>query len=99
MVGRAPSEGHERLLLELPEERAAALHASAARSNRSFASFTPHVNASALASGPDLEREIATWRILRARRSVSLVSRSAARSARMRRHDVLDEFYELPTLD
>ena len=100
MARRAPNEGHKQLLRELQEERAAALQ----RISYTLESLIRQLHASRqrirLASGPDRDREVATWRDLRARavkyRWYLEVQREALG---MRRHDVLDEFYQVPTLD
>jgi hypothetical protein len=100
MVRRPPSEGHKQLLRELHEERAAALQ----RISNTLESLIRQLNAARervrRATGSDREREIATWRDLRARavkyRWYLEVQREALG---MRRHDVLDEFYRVPTLE
>jgi hypothetical protein len=93
-------QGHSQLLRELAEERVAALQ----RISRVLESLIGQLNASRErireASGPDREREIATWRDLRALavkyRWYLEVQREALG---MRRHDGLDEFYKVPTLE
>ena len=100
MARRAPSEGHKQLLRELHEERAAA----PLRISYTLESLIRQLHASRErirhASGPDREREMGAWRDLRARavkyRWYLEVQREALG---MRRHDVLDEFYQVPTLD
>ncbi len=100
MRGREPSEKHKELLRELNEERAAAL----LRISKTLESLIHQLRASRervrSASGPDREREMAAWQSLRARavryRWYLEVQREALG---MRRHEVLDEFYELPTFD
>jgi hypothetical protein len=97
---RTSNEAHEQLLRELREERVAALQ----RISRVLESLIAQLQASRervrRASGPDREREVAAWRDLRARavkyRWYLEVQREALG---MRRHDVLDEFYEVPTFD
>jgi hypothetical protein len=93
-------QGHAQLLRELSEERVAALQ----RISRVLESLIGQLNASRervrQASGPDRERELASWRDLRALavkyRWYLEVQREALG---MRRHDRLDEFYKVPTLD
>jgi hypothetical protein len=100
MVRRPASEGHKQLLRELHEERAAALQ----RISSTLESLIRQLHASRdrarLATGSAREREVATWRDLRARalkyRWYLEVQREALG---MRRHDVLDEFYRVPTFD
>jgi hypothetical protein len=100
MAGSSPNRGHEQLLRELHEERVAALQ----RISRVLESLIGQLNASRerarQASGPDREREVAAWRDLRALavkyRWYLEVQREALG---MRRHDRLDEFYRVPTLD
>jgi hypothetical protein len=100
MGGRGPNEQHEQLLRELHEERLAALR----RISRVLESLIEQLGDLRErvrgASGPDREREIAAWRDLRALavkyRWYLEVQREAVG---MRRHDVLDEFYKVPTLD
>jgi hypothetical protein len=100
MARRPPSEGHKQLLRELNEERAAALQ----RISSTLESIIRQLHASRerlrRATGPDRERELATWRELRARavkyRWYLEVQREALG---MRRHDVLDEFYQVPALE
>jgi hypothetical protein len=97
---RTSNEAHEQLLRELREERVAALQ----RISRVLESLIAQLQASRervrRASGPDREREVAAWRDLRARavkyRWYLEVQREALG---MCRHDVLDEFYEVPTFD
>ena len=95
-----PGEGHSRLLRELQEERVAALQ----RISRMLESLIGELRTVRervrRASGPDRERELTAWRDLR-RHAVRYrwyleVQREALG---LRRHDVLDEFYEVPTLD
>lgn len=96
----SPNQGHEQLLRQLHEERAAALQ----RISRVLESLIGQLNASRdrarHASGPEQERERTAWRALRAQalkyRWYLEVQREALG---MRRHDVLDEFYKVPTLD
>jgi hypothetical protein len=100
MVRRPPSDGHKQLLRELHEERAAALQ----RISSTLESLIIQLQASRerlrRATGADREREVATWRELRARavkyRWYLEVQREALG---MRRHDVLDEFYQVPALE
>jgi hypothetical protein len=100
MRGREPSEKHKELLRELNEERAAAL----LRISRTLESLILQLRAARErvrgTSGPEREREVAAWHSLRARavkyRWYLEVQREALG---MRRHDVLDEFYEVPALD
>ena len=100
MRGREPSEKHKELLRELNEERAAALM----RISRTLESLILQLRASRervrSASGPDREREVAAWHNLRERavkyRWYLEVQREALG---MRRHEVLDEFYEVPALE
>lgn len=97
---REPSEKHKELLRELNEERAAALM----RISRTLESLILQLRASRervrSASGPDREREVAAWHNLRERavkyRWYLEVQREALG---MRRHEVLDEFYEVPALE
>ena len=97
---RSPNEAHTSLLLELQEERASALR----RISRTLEALIQQLQASRervrRASGPDREREAATWRELRANavkyRWYLEVQREALG---IRQHDVLDEFYRVPTLD
>ena len=100
MVRRPPSEGHKQLLRELNAERAAALQ----RISSTLESLIRQLQASRerlrQAAGADREREMAVWRDLRARavkyRWYLEVQREALG---MRRHEVLDEFYAVPTLE
>ena len=100
MRGREPSEKHKELLRELNEERVAALM----RISRTLESLILHLRASRervrSAAGPDREREVAAWHNLRERavkyRWYLEVQRAALG---MRRHEVLDEFYEVPALE
>jgi hypothetical protein len=100
MVRRPLSDGHKQLLRELHEERAAALQ----RVSSTLESLIIQLQASRerlrRATGADREREVATWRELRARavkyRWYLEVQREALG---MRRHDVLDEFYQVPALE
>ena len=100
MQRREPSEKHKQLLRELNEERAAAL----LRISRTLESLINQLRASRervrSASGPDREREVAAWHSLRERavkyRWYLEVQREALG---MRRHEVLDEFYEVPALE
>jgi hypothetical protein len=93
-------QGHAQLLRELSEERLAALQ----RISRVLESLIGQLNASRerarQTSGPERERELASWRDLRALavkyRWYLEVQREALG---MRRHDVLDEFYKVPSLD
>ena len=97
---RQPSEKHKELLRELNEERAAAL----VRISKTLESLILQLRASRervrSAAGPDRDREVAAWHSLRARavkyRWYLEVQREALG---MRRHDVLDEFYRVPTFD
>ncbi len=100
MRGREPSEKHKELLRELNEERAAAL----LRISRTLESLILQLRAARervhAATGPDREREVAAWHSLRERavkyRWYLEVQREALG---MRRHEVLDEFYEVPALE
>ena len=100
MGGLGTNEKHDQLLRELNDERAAALR----RISRVLESLIEQLRDSRdrvrLANGPDRESEAATWRELRALairyRWYLEVQREALG---MRRHDVLDEFYKVPTLD
>jgi hypothetical protein len=100
MRRREPSEEHRQLLRELNEERAAAL----LRISKTLESLIHQLRASRervrSASGPDRDREVAAWQSLRARalkyRWYLEVQREALG---MRRHELLDEFYEVPTLE
>jgi hypothetical protein len=100
MVRRPPSDRHKQLLREMQEERAAALR----RISSTLESLIRQLHESRerlrRATGRDREREAATWRDLRARavkyRWYLEVQREALG---MCRHDVLDEFYHLPTFD
>ena len=100
VVRRPPSEGHKQLLRELNAERAAALQ----RISSTLESLIRQLQASRerlrQAAGADREREMAVWRDLRARavkyRWYLEVQREALG---IRRHDVLDEFYAVPTLE
>jgi hypothetical protein len=100
MRGRDPGEKHKQFLRELNEERAAAL----LRIGSTLESLILQLRAARervrSASGPDREREVETWQGLRARavryRWYLEVQREALG---MRRHDVLDEFYQVPSLD
>jgi len=97
---RSPNEAHKALLLELQEERASALR----RISQTLDALIQQLNNSRArvlgASGTDRDREVATWRELRANavkyRWYLEVQREALG---MRRHDGLDEFYKVPTLD
>ena len=99
MVSARVSEGHKQLLRELHEERADALR----RISRTLEALITELHASAervrIATGKDREREVAVWRDLRARavkyRWYLEVQREAVG---FRRHEVLDEFYRLPSL-
>jgi hypothetical protein len=99
-MASSPDKGHEQLLRELHEERVAALQ----RISRVLESLIGQLNASRdrarHTSGPQQEREVASWRALRAQalkyRWYLEVQREALG---MRRHDMLDEFYKVPTLD
>jgi hypothetical protein len=94
------SAAHKQLLKELHEERVSALR----RISRTLESLIDQLQATRervrLASGPEREREVAAWRELRARavkyRWYLEVQREALG---LRRHDVLDEFYEVPVLE
>jgi hypothetical protein len=100
MRRREPSEEHRQLLRELNEERAAAL----LRISKTLESLIHQLRASRervrTASGPDREREMAAWQSLRARavkyRWYLEVQREALG---MSRHEVLDEFYKVPTFE
>ena len=95
-----PNEGHKQLLRELHEERVSALR----RISNTLDSLIRQLHASRervrQLSGPDREREMAAWRELRAHavryRWYLEVQRE---SLGMRQHDVLDEFYKVPTFD
>jgi hypothetical protein len=97
---RPPSEAHKDLLRELQEERASALR----RISRTLESLIQQLQVTRerirQASGPDREREIAAWRDLRADavkyRWYLEVQREALG---LRQHDVLNEFYTVPTFD
>ena len=94
------SEKHKDLLRELHEERVSALM----RISGTLEALMRELHASRerlrRATGADREREVATWRDLRARavkyRWYLEVQREALG---MRRHDVLDEFYQVPSLE
>ena len=100
MRGREPSEKHKELLRELNEERAAAL----LRISNTLESLILQLRASRervrSASGRDRERELAAWHSLRERalkyRWYLEVQREALG---VRRHDLLDEFYQVPRFD
>jgi len=100
MIRRAPDEKHKQLLRELHEERVSALK----RISGTLEALIGELHASRervrRATGPDREREVATWRDVRARaikyRWYLEVQREALG---MRQHDVLDEFYRVPALD
>ena len=100
MIRRPANEGHKQLLRELNEERAAALQ----RISGTLESLIRQLHASRdrmrKATGSDREREVATWRDLRARAAKYRWYLEVQREALgMRRHDVLDEFYQVPTFD
>jgi len=96
----APNESHNQLLRELNEERASALR----RISGTLESLLLQLRASRervhQAPERDREREMAAWRDLRAQavkyRWYLEVQREALG---MRRHDVLDEFYTVPSFD
>ena len=98
MFRRAPDEKHKDLLRELQEERASALR----RISGTLEALIRELHASRdrvhRATGPAREREVAAWRDLRARavkyRWYLEVQREALG---IRRHDVLDEFYQVPS--
>ena len=100
MIRRALNEGHEQLLRELHEERVSALR----RISSTLDSLIRQLHASRErireSSGLDREREVAAWRELRAHalkyRWYLEVQREALG---IRQHDVLDEFYKVPTFD
>jgi len=100
VIRRAPNESHNQLLRELNEERASALR----RISGTLESLLLQLRASRervhLAPERDREREMAAWRDLRAQavkyRWYLEVQREALG---MRRHDVLDEFYTVPSID
>jgi hypothetical protein len=100
MHRREPSEGHKQLLRELNEERAAALQRISSTLESLILQLRTSRERMRTASGPDREREAAAWHTLRARavkyRWYLEVQREALG---LRRHDVLDEFYEVPALD
>jgi len=100
MVRRPPSEGHKQLLRELNEERAAALQRISTTLESLIHQLCDSRERVRRATGPDREREIATWRDLRARAMKHRWYLEVQREALgMRRHDVLDEFYRVPTFD
>jgi hypothetical protein len=92
--------GHQQLLKELNEERVAALQ----RISGTLESLIHQLQASRervrQATGADRDREMAAWRQLRARavkyRWYLEVQREALG---LRRHDLLDEFYKVPSLE
>lgn len=94
------NEGHQQLLRELQEERVSALR----RISSTLDSLIRQLHASRErireSSGLDREREVAAWRELRAHalkyRWYLEVQREALG---IRQHDVLDEFYKVPTFD
>jgi hypothetical protein len=100
MVTRAQNEGHQQLLRELREEHVAALK----RISGTLESLIDQLYASRervrRASAADRDRELAAWHDLRARalkyRWYLEVQREALG---MRRHGLLDEFYEVPRLE
>ena len=100
MIRRALNEGHQQLLRELQEERVSALR----RISSTLDSLIRQLHASRErireSSGLDREREVAAWRELRAHalkyRWYLEVQREALG---IRQHDVLDEFYKVPTFD
>jgi hypothetical protein len=96
---RPPNEAHKDLLRELQEERASALR----RISRRLESLIEQLHATreriGRASGSDREREVATWRDLRAHALTYRWYLEVQREALgLRQHDALDEFYTVPTL-
>ena len=97
---RQGREGHQQLLRELNEERAAALR----RISGTLETLIRQLQASRerlrQVSGADREREFAAFRDLRERalkyRWYLEVQREALG---IRRHDTLDEFYKVPRVD
>ncbi len=93
-------EGHNQLLRELNEERAAALR----RISGTLESLIRQLHASRervrWASGTDRDREVAALRDVRARalkyRWYLEVQREALG---IRRHEALDEFYRVPAIE
>jgi hypothetical protein len=100
MRRRQPSEGHKQLLRELNEERAAALLRISNTLESLILQLRTMRERVRAASGPDREREVAAWHSLRTRAVMYRWYLEVQREALgMRRHDVLDEFYEVPALD
>ena len=95
------SESHKQLLRELNDERAAAL----LRISKTLESLMLQLRASrervrAAAAGADRERELVAWQSLRARAVTYRWYLEVQREALgLRRHEVLDEFYEMPPLE
>ena len=93
-------EGHQQLLKELAEERAAAL----LRISRTLEGLIDQLHAMReridRLEGADRERELQTWRELRKQAARYRWYLEVQReSIGLRQHRVLDEFYRVPTLD
>jgi hypothetical protein len=100
VTGDTASSRHNQLLNELKEEKIAALR----RISGTLESLIRQLQASRdrirRATGMEREREMAVWHTLREHaikyRWYLEVQREAVG---VRRHDVLDEFYKIPTLE
>jgi hypothetical protein len=100
VIRRPVAEGHKQLLRELHEERAAALLRISSTLESLIQQLLVTRERVRRCSGTDREREVATWRDLRARAVTYRWYLEVQREALgMRRHDVLDEFYRVPTFD
>lgn len=94
------SAGHQQLLNELKEEKAAALR----RISNTLESLIGQLHASRervrRAAGVERERELAAWRaLLESAVKYRWYLEVQREAVGLRRHDVLDEFYHLPTLE
>jgi hypothetical protein len=100
VTGDTASSRHNQLLNDLKEEKVAALR----RISGTLESLIHQLQLSSdrirRATGVEREREMAVWHALRERaikyRWYLEVQREAVG---VRRHDMLDEFYKLPTLE
>jgi hypothetical protein len=100
VTGDTANSRHSQLLNELKEEKVAALRRISGTLESLIRQLQLSRDRIRRATGAEREREMAVWQALRERaikyRWYLEVQREAVG---VRRHDVLDEFYQLPTLE